>query len=61
MTVPSNTLDFLNELRSLYKDQAEVDPQYVGTPEYWKRMGVIELLRKVDASISHLSLKQVKA
>lgn len=47
MDVPSNTIDLIRLLTSRYEDKAEVDPTIVGTPEYWKKIGVIELLREL--------------
>ena len=48
MDVPIATVDFINMLKIKYEDKAEVDPTVVGTPEYWKKIGVVELLREVS-------------
>lgn len=61
MTVPSTTLDFINQLKQTYPDKAETEPKDVGTPEYWMKMGVIDLIRKVESSITTETLRQVKA
>lgn len=47
MDVPSSTIDLLNVLKTRYPDVACTDPEEVGTPEYWKGMGVIELIREL--------------
>ena len=47
MNVPSSTIDLLTVLREKYPDVACTNPEEVGTPEYWKSMGVIELIREL--------------
>jgi hypothetical protein len=52
MDVPSSTIELINLLKTQYPDKAEVDPSVVGTPEYWKSMGVVELLRDLEFYIN---------
>jgi hypothetical protein len=47
MKIPEKTKDFIEELEKIYKDKYETDENIVGTPEYWKKAGVIELIRQV--------------
>ena len=51
MDVPSNTIEFLTVIKQQYEDKLEVDERVVGTPEYWKRVGVVELIRTVEAYV----------
>jgi len=47
MKVPSTTILLLTLLEDLYPDTMELDPTCVGTPDYWKKAGVIELIQKL--------------
>jgi len=51
MDVPSNTIDLIRILQKKYPDIAEEDEKIVGTPRYWKKIGVIELVRELMYSI----------
>lgn len=59
-TIPRETKDFINLLREEYKDEMELESEYVGTPEYWKKAGVIELIRKFDFLKENLELREIK-
>ena len=48
MDIPSSTIELLNILKEHYPDKAVTDPKLVGTPEYWKHMGVVELIRDIE-------------
>lgn len=48
MDVPSSTIDLIKILKDKYPDVLEVDTEVVGTPEYWKKVGVVELLRDLE-------------
>ena len=61
MDTPHNTIDFITYLKSVYPDKVEEDPSKVGTPAYWKKVGIIELIRKVEESAGLNTLKQIKA
>jgi hypothetical protein len=47
MKVPSSTIDLIKVLKEKYEDKLVVDAEVVGTPEYWKNAGVVELLREL--------------
>ena len=53
MDVPSSTIDLLTLLKTKYEDKAETDPDIVGTPQYWMKVGVIQLLRELDSYIEN--------
>lgn len=53
MDVPMYTIDLLKELERLYPDVMELDEDVVGTPQYWKEAGVIELLRMLKTEIEN--------
>jgi hypothetical protein len=46
------TRDQVEELKKVYKDKLECDPKYVGTPDYWKQVGVVELIRLLDNELN---------
>ena len=48
MRVPSSTIDLIKILKEKYPDVAVTEPEEVGTPLYWKKIGVIELLRELE-------------
>lgn len=48
MDVPSSTIDLIKKLKEQYPDKAETDPTIVGTPDFWKQIGVVELLRELE-------------
>ena len=48
---PSNTVDLIKYLEDIYTDLFELDPAMVGTPEYWKKAGVIELIQLLKSRI----------
>ena len=59
MTVPSDTRSLLEELEKLYPDKYEVE---VKTPEeYWKRAGIIELLRLIRYEIGDTKFNNINA
>jgi hypothetical protein len=58
-TIPSNTMDFLKYLKSIYEDKFEVEEKEVGTPSYWKKAGVIEMIRQVELKLKNLELKEI--
>ena len=45
--IPPLTLDFIKYLEAKYPDKFELSEKEVGTPEYWKKAGIIELIRDV--------------
>jgi len=47
MDVPNSTIELLNLLKNKYPDVAWTEVDKVGSPEYWKSMGVIELIREL--------------
>jgi hypothetical protein len=47
MDVPSSTIELLEVLKNKYPDLACTDPDEVGTPAYWKAMGIVELVREL--------------
>lgn len=51
MTVPSSTIDLIKILKERYPDVLECNEETVGTPEYWKKVGIIELLRELEYRI----------
>ncbi|MCI4436677.1 MAG: hypothetical protein JHC33_07720 [Ignisphaera sp.] len=53
MDIPGNSTALLSALEKIYPDTFETDPTMVGTPEYWKRAGVIELLKMIRWSIDN--------
>lgn len=57
MDVPINTLDLLTLLKTKYPDKAETDPEVVGTPEYWKKIGIIELLKELEYYVKRMEVK----
>jgi hypothetical protein len=48
MDVPSSTIELLEVLKKRYPDVACTDIEKVGTPEYWKAMGVVDLIRELS-------------
>ena len=48
MDIPSNSPALINMLKEKYEDKLNVDVDEVGTPTYWKKAGVVELLRELD-------------
>ncbi len=61
MNVPTYTVDLLTQLKKQYPDKLEEDPLLVGTPEYWQRVGIVELIRSLEAAGAHLALRDKKA
>lgn len=59
MNIPSSTIDFISMLEELYPDIMELDPTYVGTPDYWKKAGIIELIKKIKIKATDNSLRKV--
>jgi hypothetical protein len=59
MTVPSDSKSLIEKLEEIYPDKYETDP--VDLPEYWKKAGVVELLRVLRASIGSTELKDISA
>lgn len=59
MTVPSSTIDFIKELERLYPDTMELDPSYLGTPDYWKKAGIVELIQKIKVKSTNKDLKEI--
>lgn len=59
MKVPSTTIDLVKMLDELYPDVMELDPAWVGTPEYWKKAGIIELIQKLKIKHTNSSLEKV--
>lgn len=51
--LPSKTIDLLLLLKEEYEDFYETDEKKVGTPEYWKKAGVIEIIKRIENSIGH--------
>lgn len=51
LRLPSNTIDLIKYLEDLYPDIYELDPTLVGTPEYWKKAGVIELIQMLNSRL----------
>jgi len=49
--IPSTTLDLIRYLEELYPDTYNTNPTYVGTPEFWKEAGKIELIRMLKEKI----------
>lgn len=52
MNIPSNTYDLINILKTKYPNKIEIDEKIVGTPEYWKRVGIITLLEELEFYIT---------
>ena len=53
MDIPSSTIDFIRQLQLKYSDELMLDEKIVGTPEYWKKAGVVELLRELQYYIDN--------
>jgi hypothetical protein len=51
--IPASTEGLLEYLKEIYSDVMELDPTMVGTPEYWKKAGVIELIQKIEYYIEN--------
>jgi len=51
--VPSTTIDLIKWLEEIYPDVFETDASFVGTPEYWKKAGIIELIQKLKIKASN--------
>ena len=51
LRLPSNTIDLIKHLEEMYDDVFELDPTMVGTPEYWKKAGVIELIQLLKSRL----------
>lgn len=54
-TVPSSTIELLNILKEKYPDKYVIEDEEVGTPSYWKKAGVVELLRELEYYITERS------
>lgn len=61
MDYPSGTSELVVLLDTLYPDKIGTDPKIVGTPEYWKQVGVIELIQKIKYQMRGTNLKNVSA
>jgi hypothetical protein len=59
--IPSLTIDLIRELKREYIDTMEIEEDIVGKPEYWKKAGVIELIRRLEAQARSIELKEIKA
>jgi len=59
MKIPSTTIDLVRLLEELYPDVMELDPTIVGTPEYWKKVGIVELIQKIKYKSTNSSLEKV--
>ena len=59
MFIPSDTRSLLEILEKTYPDSYEIEE--VSTPEYWKKAGVIELLRLIRESIGGTELKNINS
>lgn len=57
MTVPSDTRSLLKVLEETYKD--EYDVENYDTKEYWKKAGVIELIRLIRYEVGSTNLNNV--
>ena len=57
MEVPSDTRSLLKMLEEMYPDRYEVE--VITTEEYYKKAGVIELLRTIRQSIGSTELKDI--
>ena len=56
MKIPTYTADLIVMLKLQNPDKLEEDPLLVGTPEYWKRVGIVELIRSLEAAGANLAL-----
>ena len=61
MEITTYTVDMIRQLKKLYPDVLETDPEEVGTPNYWKKVGVVELVRTLEAVSNNLALRDKKA
>jgi len=61
MDITTYTVDMIRQLKKLYPDVLETDPEEVGTPNYWKKVGVVELVRTLEAVSNNLALRDKKA
>jgi hypothetical protein len=59
-SIPTNTVDLIKWLEDMYPDVFDTDVFFVGTPEYWKKAGVIELINmlKIKSGITTIPLKE---
>jgi hypothetical protein len=47
--LPHKTIDFIKSIEEEFEDYFETDVEKVGTPEYWKKAGIIEYIRKIKS------------
>ena len=45
--IPSHTIDLIKWIEEIYPDVFELDENIVGTPLYYKKAGVVELVQKL--------------
>jgi len=48
---PVYTADLINILKDVYTDKFIINESEVGTPDYWKKAGIIELIRILENNI----------
>lgn len=46
--IPLLTVDFVKLLELNYPNEYEFNADVVGTPEYWKKAGILELIGKLN-------------
>lgn len=47
MNIPQLSIKLIEMLDDIYPDVMELDPTFVNTPEYWKKAGIIELIKNL--------------
>lgn len=53
--IPTTTVELLELLDKWYIDKLETNSEFVGTPEYWKKAGIIELKHRIREILSRQS------
>lgn len=56
MSIPSTTIDLVRWIEEIYPNTMELDPNEVGTPAYWKKAGIIELVNMIKIKAGNIQL-----
>lgn len=57
--IPYTTQEFIMQLKEEYEDEYQIDEKFVGTPSYWKKAGVIEIIKRFENYIKEKELDYV--
>lgn len=58
--IPIYTKDLIRVLKEIYPDTFIVEEEEVNTPQYWKKAGIIELIRLLDTNIQYVKERNTR-